>query len=110
MQKLVFRSALGPNQISFLHSQDPSATLIVHCGNGFDARFEALSKHSFEALGCRLLRLGEDMQRREFVAHRRCDGGLAARAARAAARADAARLHPWRGNFGLRGSCHAIVR
>jgi hypothetical protein len=23
MQKLVFRSALGPNQISFSHSQDP---------------------------------------------------------------------------------------
>jgi hypothetical protein len=27
MQKLVFRSALGPNQISFSHSQDPKQTL-----------------------------------------------------------------------------------
>ena len=26
-----------------------------------------LSKYSFEALGCRLLSLGEDMQRREFI-------------------------------------------
>ena len=26
MQKLVFRSALGPNQISFSHSQDPQET------------------------------------------------------------------------------------
>ena len=46
---------------------DPSATLAVHCGNGFDADFSPLSKHSFEALGCRLLSLGEDMQRREFI-------------------------------------------
>ena len=30
-------------------------------------RFQPLSKHSFEALGCRLLSLGEDMQRREFL-------------------------------------------
>jgi hypothetical protein len=27
MQKLVFRSALGPNQISFSHSQDPNRSL-----------------------------------------------------------------------------------
>jgi hypothetical protein len=40
----------------------------VHCGNGFDAGFKPLSKHSFEALGCHLLSLGEDMQRREFIA------------------------------------------
>ena len=39
----------------------------VHCGNGFDARFEPLSKYSFEALGYRLLSLGEDMQRRQFI-------------------------------------------
>src|ERR1700736_639465 len=29
--------------------------------------FQPLSTHSFEALGCRLLSLGEDMQRREFI-------------------------------------------
>jgi hypothetical protein len=46
---------------------DPSPTLPVHCGSGFDAEFQPLSKHSFEALGCRPLSLGEDMQRREFV-------------------------------------------
>src|ERR1700731_3607272 len=54
---------------------DPSATLAVHCGNGFDADFSPLSKHSFEALGCRLLSLGEDMQRREFI---KLIGGAAA--------------------------------
>src|SRR6202022_796714 len=43
-----------------------SATSAVHCGNSFDAN-QPLSKHSFEALGCRLLSLGEDMQRREFI-------------------------------------------
>src|ERR1700719_2213888 len=46
---------------------DPSATLAVHRDNGFWCRFQPLSKHSFEALGCRLLSLGEDMQRREFI-------------------------------------------
>jgi hypothetical protein len=46
---------------------DPSGTSAVHCRNGFDANFKPLSKHSFEALGCRLLSLGEDMQRREFT-------------------------------------------
>ena len=46
---------------------DPQETLAVHCGDGFDADFSPLSKHSFEALGYRLLSLGEDMQRREFI-------------------------------------------
>jgi hypothetical protein len=46
---------------------DSSPTLAVHRGNGFDADFKPLSKHSFEALGCGLLSLGEDMQRREFI-------------------------------------------
>jgi putative ABC transport system substrate-binding protein len=54
---------------------DPSATLAVHCGNGFDADFHPLSKDSLEALGCRLLSLGEDMQRREFI---KLVGGAAA--------------------------------
>jgi putative ABC transport system substrate-binding protein len=44
-------------------------------GDGFCHRIKTdgvfgthtLSKHSFEALGCRLLSLGEDMQRREFI-------------------------------------------
>src|SRR6266851_1819093 len=50
-----------------MRAHDPQATLAVHCGNGFDARFQPLSKHSFEALGCRPLSLGEDMQRRDFI-------------------------------------------
>jgi hypothetical protein len=28
----------------FSHSLDPTATLAVHCGNGFDAGFSPLSK------------------------------------------------------------------
>jgi hypothetical protein len=31
---------------------DPSPTLAVHCGNGFDARFQPLSKYSFEQIQC----------------------------------------------------------
>jgi hypothetical protein len=46
---------------------DPSETLRVHCGNGFDARFEPLSKHSFEPIQCCFLTLGKAMQRREFI-------------------------------------------
>jgi hypothetical protein len=46
---------------------DPSATLAVHCGNGFDADFSPLSKYSFEPVQCYLLSLGADMQRREFI-------------------------------------------
>ena len=46
---------------------DPSATLAVHCGNGFDARFEPLSKYSFEPIQCWPLSLGADMRRREFI-------------------------------------------
>src|SRR6266446_3089366 len=46
---------------------DPSATLAVHCGNGFDARFEPLSKYSLEPIQCRPLSLGADMRRREFI-------------------------------------------
>jgi hypothetical protein len=37
---------------------DPSPTLAVHCGNGFDARFQPLSKYSFEPIQCCLLSLG----------------------------------------------------
>jgi hypothetical protein len=46
---------------------DPSATLAVHCGNGFDAQFEPLSKYSFEPIQCWPLSLGADMRRREFI-------------------------------------------
>src|SRR5260370_20108030 len=46
---------------------DPSATLAVHCGDGSDPYFQPLSKHALEALGCRLLSLGDDMRRRDFI-------------------------------------------
>ena len=46
---------------------DPQETLDVHCGNGFDTRFEALSKYSFEPIQCSPLSLGADMRRREFI-------------------------------------------
>jgi putative ABC transport system substrate-binding protein len=48
-------------------TQDPSATLAVHCGNGFDARFEPLSQYSSEPIQCCPLSLGGDMRRREFT-------------------------------------------
>ena len=38
---------------------DPTETLAVHCGNGFDARFERVQ--------CCLLSLGAGMKRREFI-------------------------------------------
>src|ERR1700738_3291922 len=44
---------------ALLVTQDPSATLAVHCGNAFDADFSPLSKHLFEALGCRLPNFGQ---------------------------------------------------
>ena len=31
-------------------TNDPKATLAVHCGNGFDSGFEPLSKYSFEPI------------------------------------------------------------
>ena len=40
-----------------LSAYDPTATLAMHCGNGFDAGFQPLSKYSFEPLSCRLLSL-----------------------------------------------------
>ena len=46
---------------------DPTATLAVHCGNGFDAGFRPLSKYSFKPIRCCLLSLGADMRRREFI-------------------------------------------
>src|ERR1700736_1379181 len=35
-----------------LTKNDPSATLAVRCGNGFDGRFQPLSKYSFEPIQC----------------------------------------------------------
>jgi putative ABC transport system substrate-binding protein len=46
---------------------DPKRTLAVHCGNGFDAGFQPLSKYSIKPIRCRLLSLGADMKRRDFI-------------------------------------------
>ena len=43
---------------------DPKRTWAVRCGNGSDAGF---SPYQSEPIRCRLLRLGVDMQRREFI-------------------------------------------
>ena len=53
---------------------DPSPTLAVHCGNGFDARFEPYSTSSFEPIQCWPLTLGAEMRRRELI---RLLGGVA---------------------------------
>jgi putative tryptophan/tyrosine transport system substrate-binding protein len=52
-----------PRDLAF----DPSPTLVVHCGNGFDARFEPLEKYSFAPVKCRLLNPEWGMRRREFL-------------------------------------------
>jgi hypothetical protein len=46
---------------------DPSPTLAVHCGNGFDAGFDPLSKCALEPIRWCLLCLGADMKRRAFI-------------------------------------------
>jgi ABC-type uncharacterized transport system substrate-binding protein len=48
-------------------ANDPSETLAVHCGNGFDAGLHPLSQYSFEPIQCWPLSLGEDMRRRKFI-------------------------------------------
>jgi putative ABC transport system substrate-binding protein len=50
-----------------LVTHDPTATLAVHCGNDFWCRFQPLSMYSFKPIRCRLLSLGADMRRREFI-------------------------------------------
>jgi putative ABC transport system substrate-binding protein len=39
----------------------------VHCGNGFDARFEPFQSTRLSPVQCCFLSLGADMQRREFI-------------------------------------------
>jgi putative ABC transport system substrate-binding protein len=41
--------------------------LAVHCSNGFDTRFQPLSKYSFQSIQSWPLSLGADMRRREFI-------------------------------------------
>src|ERR1700736_675345 len=46
---------------------DPSPTLVVHCGNGFDGGFSPYQSTRFEPIQCCFLTLGADMRRREFI-------------------------------------------
>jgi hypothetical protein len=46
---------------------DPSATLAVHCGNGFDAGFSPYQSTRFSRYNTVPLSLGADMRRREFI-------------------------------------------
>jgi putative tryptophan/tyrosine transport system substrate-binding protein len=48
---------------AFPHDQDPTETLAVHCGNGF----QPLSKYLFQRILSCLLSVGADMRRREFI-------------------------------------------
>ena len=77
---------------------DPSVTLAVHCGNGFDPGFSPLWKHAIEPLGCFVSGAKGWRYATARVHHdsRRCGGGMAAGGARAAARADAAH---WRAHW-----------
>ena len=58
---------LGRTASDAFNANDPSETLAVHCGNGFDARFEPLSKYPSEPIQCWPLSLDADMRRREFI-------------------------------------------
>ena len=46
---------------------DPYVTLAVHCGNGFDARFEPYQSTRLSRYNAVALSLGADMRRREFI-------------------------------------------
>jgi hypothetical protein len=70
---------------------DPTATLAVHCGNGFDAGFCPLSKYSFEQLGCFVQSQGA---RYEAAGISRSSGWRGGRVAARGARAEP-KLHNW---------------
>src|SRR5712672_2050634 len=59
---------------ALLVTQDPSATLAVHCGNGFHARFEPYQSTRLSRYNAVPLSLGADMRRREFISSRRRAG------------------------------------
>jgi putative tryptophan/tyrosine transport system substrate-binding protein len=46
---------------------DPTRTLVVHCGSGFDARFEPYHSTHLSRYNAVPLSLGADMRRREFI-------------------------------------------
>ena len=91
-----YASPCGP---ALLVTQDPSATLAVHCGNGFDADFSPYQS-TLEPIQCCPLSLGADMRRREFITL--LSGAAAPAAARAttAATLDASDWVPQRHTVG----------
>ena len=52
-----------PGGVDWTDVNDPSATLVVHCANSF----QALSKYLFQRIEWSLLSLGANMRRREFI-------------------------------------------
>ena len=50
-----------------LSAFDPTARLAVHCGNGLMPVSSPYRSTRFKPLRCRLLSLGSDMRRREFI-------------------------------------------
>src|ERR1017187_3929728 len=62
-----------------LSANDPTATLAVHCGNGFDAGFSPLSKYSFDSIQCCLLSLGAHATARVHHPSWRRSGSVATR-------------------------------
>jgi hypothetical protein len=62
---------MGAKQTSRLRAatseNDPTAILAVHRGTGFGAGFSPYRSTRLKAIRCLLLRLGSDMQRREFI-------------------------------------------
>jgi putative ABC transport system substrate-binding protein len=52
-----------PGGVDWTDVNEPSATLVVHCANSF----QALSKYLFQRIECSLLSLGANMRRREFI-------------------------------------------
>ena len=57
----------GRTASAAFEAYDPSATLAVHCGNGFDAGFSPYQSTRLSRYNAGLLSLGADMRRREFI-------------------------------------------
>src|SRR5450756_1065956 len=60
-------SCIPPCGPAILVTQDPTATLAVHCGKGFDAGFSPYQSTRFEPIQSCPLSLRAHMQRREFI-------------------------------------------
>jgi hypothetical protein len=55
---------------------DPSTTLAVHCGNGFDARFKPYQSTRLGPIQWRPLSLGVNDPERQFATRHRCNAAV----------------------------------